>query len=256
MMPPTPPVSEQGPGGAWKQLYSAASPEADKQYTKDVLDWTRRATQAIHGAGLLVIPNFSGDQLSPEGLQVGNFTDGILAEGGLASWNPVPGTKYAHKPGPKTTPAKFEDQLHWVRNLQRHGKGFYAINEWGAGPDYGLNPSKQPHNISGVANRPIRQFLVAAFMVRLLIVGWWHHRPPPSPRWLTVGKHIIYIDMLPMLLILMSTWRAQMMNGGTMGIYLTCIQCCEYAPPLPTTALARLCGASSSWLQRHPELWH
>jgi hypothetical protein len=43
--------------------------------------------------------------------------------------------------------------------------------------------------------------------------------------------------MLPMLLILMSTWRAQMMNGGTMGIYLTCIQCCEYAPPLPTTAL-------------------
>ena len=71
-------------------------------------------------------------------------------------------------------------QVNFVRNGQRQGKGFFAINEWGAGPDFNLNPSGQPHNISGVANRPIRQFITAAFM---------------------------------------------MVNGGSCGVYLTCIQC-------------------------------
>ena len=70
--------------------------------------------------------------------------------------------------------------MNFVRNGQRQGKGFFAINEWGAGPDFNLNPSGQPHNISGVANRPIRQFITAAFM---------------------------------------------MVNGGSCGVYLTCIQC-------------------------------
>ena len=46
--------SFSGPGGAWVQKYSAANPRADKQYTKDVLDWTKRASAAIHSAGLLV----------------------------------------------------------------------------------------------------------------------------------------------------------------------------------------------------------
>ena len=56
-------------------------------------------------------------------------------------------------------------QLRYVRNLQRAGKGYFAINEWGAGPDYGLNPSKFPFNVSGDANRPVRQFVTAAFMM-------------------------------------------------------------------------------------------
>jgi hypothetical protein len=51
-------------------------------------------------------------------------------------------------------------------HLQRLGKGFFAIDEWGTSPDYGLNPSRKPHNISGlVADRAIRQFNVAAFMM-------------------------------------------------------------------------------------------
>eukprot|EP01048_Picozoa_sp_COSAG05_P012692 COSAG05_NODE_1293_length_5260_cov_2.373571_4_plen_307_part_00 len=157
--------SFSGPGGAWKQLYDAANPREDPQYTKDVLDWTKRATEAIHGVGLLVIPNFSSDEMSDATLAVANFTDGILAEGGFAAWNPVPNSQYATTPPPKTTPKKFEAQLNWVRHLQRTGKGYFSINEWGAGPDYGLNPSGQPYNISGDANRPIRQFLTATFMI-------------------------------------------------------------------------------------------
>ena len=79
-----------------------------------------------------------------------------------------------------TTPDKFSRQVSFVRNLQRHGKGFFAINEWGPGPDYGLNPGEVPYNISGPENRAIRQFVTAAYM---------------------------------------------MVNGGSCGVYLTCIQC-------------------------------
>jgi hypothetical protein len=113
-------------------------------------------------------------------LAVANMTDGFLAEGGFTSWNPIPNTTYATKPPPMTNPTKFRAQVGFVRNMQRHGKGFFAINEWGAGPDYHLNPSAQPHNISGPEHQAIRQFVTATFM---------------------------------------------MVNGGTAGIYLTCIQC-------------------------------
>ena len=59
-----------------------------------------------------------------------------------------------------TNPDKFKAQVEFIRNMQNYGKGFYAINEWGAGPDYGLNPAMIPYNITGDANRPIRQFVV------------------------------------------------------------------------------------------------
>ena len=68
-----------------------------------------------------------------------------------------PNTSSFSSPPPKTTPEKFEAQIKFVRHGQSLGKGYFSINEWGAGPDYGLNPSGQPQNISGVANRPIRQ---------------------------------------------------------------------------------------------------
>ena len=74
----------------------------DTQYTKDVLDWTKRATSAIHSAGLIVIPNFSTDEMSEEALAVGNYTDGILAEGGFASWSPRPNTTSMNTPPPKS----------------------------------------------------------------------------------------------------------------------------------------------------------
>ena len=109
-----------------------------------------------------------------------NLTDGILAEGGFATWNPRPNTTSRFVAPPKTSPDKFSRQVRFVRNMQRHGKAFFAINEWGAGADYGLNPSEVPYNITGPHNRGIRQFVTAAYM---------------------------------------------MVNGGSAGVFLTCIQC-------------------------------
>eukprot|EP00658_Telonema_sp_P-2_P049690 TRINITY_DN3781_c0_g1_i4.p1 TRINITY_DN3781_c0_g1~~TRINITY_DN3781_c0_g1_i4.p1 ORF type:complete len:221 (+),score=42.09 TRINITY_DN3781_c0_g1_i4:181-843(+) len=103
--------------------------------------------------------------MSEEVLTVCNLTDGILAEAGFTSWNPVPNTSSFRNPPPMTNPAKFEQQVRFVRNLQKHGKGFFAINEWGSGNDYGLNPSKFPFNVSGEQNRAIRQFITAAYMM-------------------------------------------------------------------------------------------
>ena len=94
-----------------------------------------------------------------------NLTDGILAEGGFATWNPRPNTTSRFVAPPKTSPDKFSRQVRFVRNMQRHGKAFFAINEWGAGADYGLNPSEVPYNITGPHNRGIRQFVTAAYMM-------------------------------------------------------------------------------------------
>ena len=153
--------SFSGPDGAWVQLYDPTGP--DTRYRADVLDWTQRAVAAIHAEGLLVIPNFS-DQGS-DGLLVANLTDGLLAESGFAEWNPIPNTSSFATPPPMTTPAKFEAQVGFVRQLQRAGKAHYSINEWGAGPDYGLNRAEVPYNISGADHRAIRQFVTAAFMM-------------------------------------------------------------------------------------------
>ena len=150
----------KGPNNEWVQLYNATDPKNDPQYAVDVLDWTKRVVDAVHNIGLLVIPNFSEQNMEPNTLRVTNLTDGILAEGGFVSWNPIPNTTSSDTPPPFTNPDKFALQIHFIRNLQRAGKGFFSINEWGAGPDYHLNPSCQPKNIT----RPIRQFIAASFL--------------------------------------------------------------------------------------------
>ena len=134
----------------------------------------------------------------------------------------MPNSKYAHTPPPFTTPAKFAEQVQYIQNLQRYGKGYFAINEWGAGPDYGLNRAMIPYNITGDAHRAVRQFVSAAFM---------------------------------------------MVNGGTAGIYLTCIQCYggraggagnlsiwpEYAAEVghPTEGLAALDSTTGVWMRAY-----
>lgn len=150
----------KGPGGAWVQIYNATDPAHDPQYGLDVLNWTARAVDAIHAAGMLVIPNWSAYG-SEHATAIAGLVDGVLAEAGWCEWNPVPNTTSFTTPPPKTTPSRFAAQLAFVRSLQRQGKGYFAINEWGAGPDYGLNPSAIPHNIT----RDVRQFVVAAFML-------------------------------------------------------------------------------------------
>lgn len=77
----------------------------------------------------------------------------------------MPNTTSAHTPPPFTTPAKFAEQVRYIQNLQRYGKGYFAINEWGAGPDYGLNRAMIPYNITGDGHRAVRQFVSAAFMM-------------------------------------------------------------------------------------------
>jgi hypothetical protein len=117
----------KGPGGAWVQLYDNEHPKADPKYEADVLNWTRRAVARIHAeAGMLVIPNFSDMSFSAGTLAVANATDGLLAEAGFTMWDPVPNTTSMTTLPPKTTPGKFEAQVQFVRNLQRHGKGFFG----------------------------------------------------------------------------------------------------------------------------------
>lgn len=121
-------------GTEWVQLYDAPAARdgggrADAKYQAAVLDWLARAVRAIHDLGMLVIPNFSAMDFSAGVLAVANLTDGILAEGGFTTWNPVPHSASMTQPPLKTNPAKFQAQVKFIRNLQRHGKAFFAINE-------------------------------------------------------------------------------------------------------------------------------
>ena len=153
--------SYKGINHSWVQLYDQINPKKDPQYTLDVLNWTSRACAAIHQIGLLVIPNYSVMRLNEQTLQVVNVTDGILAEGGFVSWNPIPNTSSYDTLPPLTNPIKFQEQILFVRHLQRANKGFFAIQEWGPGVDYNLNPSCQPHNLT----RTVKQFVAAAYMM-------------------------------------------------------------------------------------------
>ena len=63
------------------------------------------------------------------------------------------------------TRAVFENRLRFVRNLQKHGKAYYQINEWGPGMDYNMNTKMIPFNITGSANRWIRQFVVGSYLL-------------------------------------------------------------------------------------------
>jgi len=174
----------KGPHGEWVELYASKD---DARYTRDVLNWTARAVDAIHAHGLLVIPNYGEENLTdPSVSSVVALVDGVLREGGFTHWNPIPNSSSFKTPPLKTTPSRFAQDVAFARQLQRRGKAIYTINEWGAGPDFGLNPSKVPYNISAAyggaahANRAIRQFVVATYMI---------------------------------------------INGGASGIFLTCVQC-------------------------------
>ena len=153
----------KGKNGEWVQLYDKTDPQNDPQYAKDVLDWTQRATEQMHALDLLVIPNFNVQNFETETLQVTNLTDGILAEGGFVSWNPIPNTSSFTTPPVFTTPSKFALQIQFIRHLQRNGKGFYSINEWGIGPDYNLNPSCRKYSKRRRSN-------VALIIVRILFI--------------------------------------------------------------------------------------
>jgi len=153
--------SFSGPGGAWVQRYTGA--HTDPAYTADVLKWTAAIVNASHELGMLVIPNYQEDDLSPRGVAVAALTDGILDEGGFLSWGP--GNNWNWTDPAAMNAAEFATKLAWVRHLQTTGKGYYPISEWGPGKDYDENPSQYPYNITGDANRWVRQYTIAAYLL-------------------------------------------------------------------------------------------
>eukprot|EP01052_Picozoa_sp_SAG31_P008739 SAG31_NODE_446_length_15587_cov_29.651989_2_plen_1247_part_00 len=164
--------SFSGPGGAWIQRYNAAAPEADHQYAIDVLNWTKRFVEASHKVGMLVLPNWSVTNFQNDDVAeaVGLF-DGIFAESGFVDWSPVPNTTSFAQPPLKTTPESFEQQVLFIRHLQRLGKAYFSFNGWGPGKLYHTAAWRSSHKllppvaVEGVAGRAIRQFIVASYMI-------------------------------------------------------------------------------------------
>ena len=155
--------SYSGANGSWVQKYTGEY--VDAAWERDVLDWTRRLQLVARGLGMLVIPNFQISRAWNDTgvLAVGNFTDGILDEGGFVYWGPDNQWNWTGQASMNA--AAYENRLRFVRNLQRQGKAYYMINEWGPGTDYNMNPAEVPFNISGIENRWIRQYVVATYLL-------------------------------------------------------------------------------------------
>jgi hypothetical protein len=74
----------------------------------------------------MIIPNWSIDTTYPWNssivYQVGNNTDGVLSEAGFSNYGCADGC---------TTGAAWVNKQLFIRNLQKSGVAFYAINEMG-----------------------------------------------------------------------------------------------------------------------------
>jgi hypothetical protein len=142
--------------GDWVQLYDGTnetiSPEGKAQWAKDVVAWTHTMAAASRKVGMLMIPNWGGMVESSRAdsrwnasiiMGVGNGTDGCLDESGFTGFSEY-GAKAAVKLG-----AEWENTLHFALNLQRSGKAYYSINQWGFGDAAtpGLWPPPKPVEI-------------------------------------------------------------------------------------------------------------
>lgn len=155
--------SFSGPNGTWVQRYSGHP--VDPNWSEVVLSWAAQVHSALHSLSLLSIPNYQNWLLwdDERNFRIGNSTDGILDEGGFVNWGA--GTSWNWTGYLSMTRTSFENRLYFVQNLQRHGKAYYQINEWGPGADYKMNVKEIPYNISGSQNIWIRQFVVGSYLL-------------------------------------------------------------------------------------------
>jgi hypothetical protein len=138
--------------GKWVQLYNGTDAEPSlRSFARDVIKWTQAMAVGVHAQGMLLIPNWStygesydGSFNASDGFEenVGwndslafaltNASDGILSEAGWASVHDSCGRKppYDNLSVCEWSESAWENNLNWVRNLQRHGKAFYPIDYW------------------------------------------------------------------------------------------------------------------------------
>ena len=147
----------------WVQLYTGAP--LDAAYASTVLNWTARLAAEAHREGLLVIPNFHAyiNASDPWIQGVVNAVDGVLDEGAWAVWGS--GSDWRWNGQSYMTAARWENVNDLAASLARRGKAYYGINNWGPGTDYNANPSCIPYNISGDANRWVRQFFFGSHLL-------------------------------------------------------------------------------------------
>ena len=147
------------PNGSWVQKWNGT--RDDPTYTATVLWWLERFSQGIHTQGLKLMPNFMLGGLhwdDPLVLRIGNLTDGILSEGGF--------TDNAER---LLLTERWEDIIHFMINLQAHGKAYWSIDEWGcAGTCAG------GHTVATLAEKlastdnistTVREFVIASYLM-------------------------------------------------------------------------------------------
>eukprot|EP00041_Stephanoeca_diplocostata_P011807 m.195517 g.195517 ORF g.195517 m.195517 type:complete len:450 (+) comp18677_c0_seq1:194-1543(+) len=117
--------------GRFVKLYSGET-SGDPAYEAAMVSWISRikkkvnAIQTVQKQPTLIIPNWSIESTyhwnDSVVFQVGNNTDGALSEAGFSDYGCASGC---------TVGAAWVNKILFARNLQAHGKAYYAINEIG-----------------------------------------------------------------------------------------------------------------------------
>jgi hypothetical protein len=121
---------------------------------------------------MLVLPNWSVlDYQNNDVAEALALFDGVFAESGFAEWCPIPNTSSFATPPRMTTAPMFDQQVEFIRHLQRLGKAYFAFNGWGPGKLYRTAGWRATHKmlppvaVQGETHRAIRQFIVASYMI-------------------------------------------------------------------------------------------
>ena len=126
--------------GKWVQQYDGTnttiSAAGKAQWAKDVVEWTRAMAAESRKVDMLMVPNWGGlvessrtDRMWNASIIMGvaNGTDGCLDEGGFVGF-------HGYGPGASVkVGAEWENTVRFALNLQRSGKSYYSINQWGYG---------------------------------------------------------------------------------------------------------------------------
>lgn len=106
----------------WTQIYSGNY--QDRVFADNVLTWMKRFYAAVHSLEMLLTINWSLaglDWNDADAFVMGNHTDAVLSEEGFTSW----GSRILDG-------AAWTNKIWFSLNLQRHGKAYFSINEWGS----------------------------------------------------------------------------------------------------------------------------
>eukprot|EP01043_Picozoa_sp_COSAG02_P042666 COSAG02_NODE_3644_length_6433_cov_3.177929_3_plen_967_part_00 len=151
----------------WVQMYTGNT--SDPAFASDVAKWLGaikakvNKLKTLRGKPMKIIPNFSLHLMNWNDssiLAVGNASDGILSESGfLGGGYRGPGRPYDY------IGSAWVQRIHFMRNLQRHGKAFYCVNAYGDHTTSKTMKNTCANDPHACISKDVRQWVLGSYLM-------------------------------------------------------------------------------------------